>query len=73
MQRDGCPGDKWRSKLRIFMVPAGVSEMRNFEGRSGSLVEGAVRELRGGRVVELGAPPADAGEDWLIVVKEQTL
>jgi hypothetical protein len=35
----------------------------------GKLVNGSVRRVKGGSVVSLGNPPADADQDWLVVVK----
>lgn len=37
----------------------------------GELMAGPVREVRGPGVVELGAPPADANKDWVILVRRQ--
>jgi hypothetical protein len=35
----------------------------------GKLVNGSVKAVKGGAKVSLGNPPADAGEDWLVVVR----
>ncbi len=35
----------------------------------GELVNGAVKSVEAGQSTALGPPPADAGEDWLIVVR----
>ena len=37
--------------------------------RGGALRTATVREVTGGAGVSLGVPPADAGEDWLAVVR----
>jgi len=44
--------------------------VRWFNPRSGGeLVKGSVAEVQGGAAVSLGSPPADAGQDWLVVVR----
>ncbi len=41
--------------------------------RGGALHDGSVKSVSGGGKVALGTPPADAGEDWLAIVRRQCL
>jgi arylsulfatase A-like enzyme len=41
--------------------------------RGGPLQRGAVREVAGGGRVDLGSPPADVTDDWLVVVRRPAL
>jgi hypothetical protein len=36
----------------------------------GKLLKGSVNEVKGGSISELGNPPADPEEDWLVVIKK---
>jgi hypothetical protein len=48
----------------------GEFQVRWFDPRQGgSLVAGSVPSLRGGQLAELGSPPRDPTEDWLVVVR----
>jgi hypothetical protein len=48
----------------------GLFKVRWYNPRTGGeLQEGSVPEVQGGSKVELGIPPADPGEDWLILVR----
>jgi len=66
----------------VYLLEGGAAEL-DLSGQEGSfkvawfdprgggpLREGSVREVRGGGTVSLGPPPADAGEDWLVVVRK---
>ncbi len=46
----------------------GAAELRWFNPRSGEFA-GQTRQVRGGGPVELGAAPADAEQDWVVLVK----
>jgi len=37
----------------------------------GKLKQGSVKSVQGGSVVQLGNPPSDQGEDWLVVVQKE--
>ena len=37
----------------------------------GALQKGSLQEVNGGSVVQLGNPPAESGEDWLVVVRKK--
>jgi hypothetical protein len=48
----------------------GTFRVKWFNPRTGGkLVTGSVKSVKGGAKVALGNPPADAGEDWLVVVR----
>jgi hypothetical protein len=38
--------------------------------KGGSLQAGSIKQVKGGSTVALGNPPADPGEDWLVVVQK---
>jgi hypothetical protein len=49
---------------------AGSFEVRWFDPRGGgALQRGSVATLDGGGVRELGTPPSDVNEDWLVLVR----
>lgn len=51
---------------------AGAFSIRWFNPREGgSLRSGGVATVRGGGVVGLGAPPAEPGEDWVVLVRRE--
>jgi len=39
--------------------------------KGGKLAAGSVKEVKGGGRVNLGQPPADAGEDWCVVIRRK--
>jgi hypothetical protein len=48
----------------------GTFRVKWFNPRTGGkLLNGGVRSVKGGAKISLGAPPAEAGEDWLVVVR----
>jgi hypothetical protein len=48
----------------------GTFNVRWFNPRTGGrLVNGSVTSVEGGKTTALGTPPADAGKDWLIVLR----
>ena len=48
----------------------GTFTVKWFNPRTGGeLVNGSVNSVEGGGTVALGNPPADAGEDWLLVIR----
>ncbi|WKN30866.1 DUF5060 domain-containing protein [Porifericola rhodea] len=50
----------------------GTFEVMWFNPRTGGkLRKGKVKKVKGGGMVELGSPPAEAEEDWLVMVKKQ--
>ncbi len=50
----------------------GAFRVQWYDPRSGgALQDGSVKNVHGGEVIALGNAPADAGEDWLIVVRKQ--
>lgn len=52
---------------------AGAFTVRWFDPRQGGpLREGSIRTVSGGAGAALGDPPADASEDWLVVVRRET-
>jgi hypothetical protein len=61
--------------LAFFLVTAlaysaGSFSVKWFNPRTGgALVDGTVRSIEGGKPAALGNPPADASEDWLILVR----
>jgi len=51
---------------------SGVFQVRWFNPRSGGpLLKGPVSVVRGGSVVELGMPPSEPHQDWVILVRRQ--
>jgi hypothetical protein len=69
-------------ELYLVYVPSGGSTDLDLSGvkgtfrvkwfnprTGGKLLNGAVRSVKGGAKASLGAPPAEAGEDWLVVVR----
>ena len=51
---------------------AGAFDVRWYNPRSGgALVYGTRLQVVGGGSVSLGAPPADPGEDWVVIVRRQ--
>ena len=47
---------------------SGTFEMRWYNPRTGEF-EGPRRRVKGGRVLQLGAPPKDPNEDWVVLLK----
>ncbi len=71
-------------ELYLVYLPKGQAtelDLRNAPGQfavswfnprqGGSLVQGGVKQVSGGKPVELGSPPADDGQDWLTVVRRK--
>ena len=71
-----------RGELYLVYLPQGGTTELNltdaegnfsvqwFNPRSGGqLLQGSAKEVAGGKRVALGEPPADASEDWLIIVR----
>ena len=69
-------------EIYAVYLPAAGSAKLNLEGAEGQfkvrwynprtgggLQNGSIAEVQGGSIVELGKPPADLGEDWVILVK----
>ena len=57
-------------ELDLFNA-SGVFSVRWYDPRQGGeLQEGTVKEVSGGRKVDLGRPPAEETEDWVIVVRK---
>jgi hypothetical protein len=62
-------------------TPSTTLDLSNAKGRftvkwfnprtGGKLHKGTVKKVKGGSTVELGNPPAEAGEDWLVVVRKR--
>ena len=51
-------------------VAKGIFTVKWFNPRAGgALLNGSVNTVNGGRSVALGNPPADATEDWLVVIR----
>jgi hypothetical protein len=49
----------------------GSFSVKWFDPRNGgNLQDGNVTQVKGGGVIDLGNPPADSGEDWLIVIRK---
>ncbi len=65
----------------LAYVPTSSLDLSNAKGtytvqwynpRTGGAVQtGSVKKVNGGSVVQLGNPPADTGEDWLVVVRKK--
>ncbi len=61
-----APGDASSASLAL---PAGTFDIRWFDVRNGGALQtGTVAEVSGGGTRALGAPPANAGEDWAALV-----
>jgi hypothetical protein len=71
-----------KGELYLVYLPTGGSTQLNlvdtqrkftvswFNPRTGgSLVDGSVKSVDGGREVSLGDPPSDRDEDWLVIVR----
>ena len=37
----------------------------------GSLQQGSIKRVKGGRVEALGTPPSASGEDWIVVIRRK--
>ena len=49
----------------------GTFDVRWYNPREGgNLQDGNIRQIKGGGVVELGNPPDNSGEDWLVVIRK---
>ncbi len=56
--------------LDLSEVPERVYQVRWFNPRTGGpLAKGSVTSVSGGEQVSLGQPPADVGEDWVVLVR----
>lgn len=65
----------------LAYVPTSSLDLRNIKGsfkvqwfnprEGGSLQKGSVTQVKGGSLVQLGTPPNDGGEDWLVVIQKK--
>lgn len=63
--RDGSP-----TELDLTGATGSFTEKWFNPRAGGALRDGRVRSLKGGSKVALGPPPADAGEDWVAVIRK---
>jgi hypothetical protein len=62
--------DGGSADLDLASAEKATFSVRWFNPRSGGqLVTGDVAQVEGGKKVNLGQPPADANEDWLVVIR----
>jgi len=65
--------DQSGTGLRLDLTGAdGTFEVQWFDPRNGGeLLDGSVKTVRGGQVVDLGSAPRETGQDWVCLVRKQ--
>jgi hypothetical protein len=58
------------TKLDLSTV-TGSFTVKWFNPREGGkLLNGNTRSVKGGKIVDLGTPPSDSNEDWVVIVEK---
>jgi hypothetical protein len=58
------------AKLDLSQVQGSFTVKWYNPREGGKLLTGKVRNIKGGKIVDLGGPPTDSKEDWVVIVQK---